>query len=98
VKQALEEVRSSLVADAQAAKAQQPRLGALHHPAILTQSLGGVDPPAGNAWGDAAGAQGATQVRGVVGLVGVKFDRPLARPTRSSTRTDDRRNGVDQRE
>ncbi len=98
VQQALEQVRPALVADAQPAKAEQPRERPLDHPAVPTQPLGGVDPPASDPRGDAAGAQGTPQGRGVVRLVGVELGRALPGPPRPPARADDRRDGVDEGE
>ena len=98
MEQALEQVGPPLVAHAEAAAAEQPGERALDHPAVSPEPLAGVDPAAGDPWGDAASAEGTAQVRGVVGLVGVQLGRALARTTRLPSWADDRRDGVDERE
>ena len=57
VEQPLEHVCPSLIADAQAAAAEQPRERPLH-PAVPAEPFRGVDPPPGDPRGDAAGTQG----------------------------------------
>ena len=64
VQQTLEQVGPPLVADAEAAEAEQPSQRPLHHPSVPTQLPGGVDAP---------GAEGAAEVRVVVGLAGVQL-------------------------
>jgi len=58
MQQALEQVCSPFVADAEAAVAEKPGERALHYPAMPSQSLGGVDPAAGDPRRDASGAEG----------------------------------------
>jgi hypothetical protein len=62
------------------------------------QPLGGVDPAAGKAWGDAASTKGAPQWQGIVRLVAMQLGRALARPSRLPTRADDRWDGINERE
>jgi hypothetical protein len=54
VEQALQQVGAPLVADPEAATAGQPRLRPFHHPPVLPQPLARIDPPPGQARGDAA--------------------------------------------
>ena len=98
MEQRLEQVRPPLIADTQATKAEQPGKCALHHPAVPSEPLAGVNPTASNSWRDATGAQGATEVRRVVGLVGVQLGGTLPRTTGLPSRADDRRDGVDERD
>jgi hypothetical protein len=56
VEEPLEQVGAPLVADAEAKVTDQPGEGALDHPPVLPQPLGGVDAASSNARGDAAGA------------------------------------------
>jgi hypothetical protein len=64
---------------------------------MSSESLGGIDSAASKTWHDAASAQSATEVRGIVGLVRVQLGRALAWAARLSSRADDRRNGIDER-
>jgi len=98
VEQALEQIGPPFVAHTEAAAPQQPGQRALHHPAVSSESFGGVDPTSRNPRRNATSAQGTAEVRGIVGLIGVEFGRSLARPARSPARSDDRGNVVDQRE
>ena len=98
VQQPLEDVSASLVADIEAATAEQPRERALHHPSVSSEPLAGVDASPGDVWGTAARAQRTPQLHGIVGLVSVEFGRSLAWSPRSPTRSDDRQNGINQRE
>src|SRR5262245_18221569 len=88
VQQPPQEVRPPLVADAEAAAAKQPGKRALHHPAVPPQPLAGLDPPAGQARGDAAGTEGTPQVRRVIRLVAVELGRALAGAARFPAGTD----------
>jgi hypothetical protein len=94
----LEQIGPPLVAHAQPTKAEQPGKRSLDHPAMPPQPLGGVDPAAGKAWGDAASTKGAPQWQGIVRLVAMQLGRALARPSRLPTRADDRWDGINERE
>jgi hypothetical protein len=96
VQQPLQQVRPALVADAEAAAAEQPGERALHHPPMAAQPLAGVDPAAGDARGDVTSPERTPQVGRVVGLVGVQLGRAPAGPAGSPAWTDDRRDRVDQ--
>lgn len=92
-----EEVLSfALVAAVQAAAAGQPGHGALHHPAVAAQPLGGLDALAGDAVVNAALAEPSAQVVVVVSLsrqiyrlpdapkaYGATITRPMATPAQS---------------
>jgi hypothetical protein len=97
VEQPLEEVHPPLVADAEAAAAEQPGEAALDHPAVPPEPLTGVDSPTGNPRQDATRSQRTAEGRGVVCLVGVQLGRALAGPSWFSSWPDDRRDRVDQR-
>jgi hypothetical protein len=97
VEQALEHVRSPLVAHAKPAAAEEPGVRPFHDPSMSPQSLAGVDATASNAWGDAASAQGTPEGRGVIGLVGVELGRTLTWSAWLPPWPDDRRNGIDER-
>ena len=92
----MEQIGPPLVAHAQPTKAEQPGKRALHHPAVPPKPLGGVNPAASNAWGDAASVQGTADLRRVVGLVGMELGRALLRTPGSPTRPDDGRDAVNE--
>jgi hypothetical protein len=94
----VEQVGTALVADAEAATAEQPGERALDYPAMPSQSLAGLHPPARNPRRDTAGAQGTPEEGGVVGLVGVQFAGALAGATWSSSWSDDRGDGINEGE
>jgi len=98
VEQPLEHVSPPLVADTQAAAAEQSGERALDHPAVPSQPLAGVDSTSRNPRRYGASAQCTAYCRGIVGLISVEFGWPFARSSRSSPWPDDRGNGVDQRE
>jgi hypothetical protein len=58
VNQSMEQVGPALVANAEAAAAEQPRRSALDHPAVPTKPLTGVDPTSRNPGRNAASTQG----------------------------------------
>ena len=72
------EVVAALVADGQAAESGEPSEGALDHPAVSSEARAALDPAAGDARGDAAGAALTTAAAVVVGLVGVELGGPAA--------------------
>ncbi len=86
------DISAAFVAYFQAPKPVQPRQGALDYPAMAPQALARLELAAGNARGDAALAQGLPILARVIRFVGVQLARPAARTT---TRTADRRNGID---
>ncbi len=98
VEQSLEEGGPPLVADAEAAAAEEPGQAPLHHPTVPAQPLGGVDPTSGEARRDSPGTEGSPQGRGIVGLVAVQLPWALARPPRLPSGSDNRRDGINQRE
>jgi hypothetical protein len=61
VEQPLEQVGAPLIADAQAAIAEQPGKRAFDHPAVPPESLAGVYAAASNAWRDATSPEGTPQ-------------------------------------
>jgi hypothetical protein len=65
------DVGPPLVAHLKAAEAVEPGEGALHHPAIPSESLARFDAASGDAGEDTACPQGMAAPREVVGLVGV---------------------------
>ena len=89
------DVAAALIADRQATEAAQPGVRAFNHPAVATESLRGLDARAGDPWRDAARPQGLAVGAGGVALVRVQFGGARARPTRATTRTADRLDGVD---
>jgi hypothetical protein len=74
---ALEQVGPPLVANAEAPAAEQPRQRSARPPSGAARAARGVDPAPGDARGDAASPEGASQGRGVVRLVGVQLGRAL---------------------
>jgi hypothetical protein len=86
--------RVALVAHIQPAEATQPGLGALHHPAVVPQSLARLAPFARNPTADPPPPQILPTVRRLVRLVGVHLGRPAARATSGLL---DRLDGVQQR-
>ena len=90
MEQSLEHVRPALVPHPKPTAAKQPGLRPFYHPAVSAQSLGGVDATTSDARRDSASPQSTAEVRGVVGLVGMELGGTLARPTRFSSRSDDR--------
>jgi hypothetical protein len=95
LEQAEVEVGSAFVAGAQPLEGVQPREPALDDPAGLTQSGAVRDTAAGDARGDAAGAQQAAVLVVVVATVGVDLAGLAAG---SSAAAANRRYGVDQRD
>lgn len=88
------DIGPSLVTDAQSPELSQPSQGALHYPAVPTESGLWLDADPGNAAGDAAGLQGQPTARVVVPLVGRDLRWPLAALT---ARRLDGRHGIKQR-
>jgi hypothetical protein len=82
VQEPLEEVGPALVANPEAAAAEQPGERALDDPPVSPQPLARIDPAPRDPRGNAASAQATAQVRGIVGLVSVELGRALARPPR----------------
>lgn len=70
--------RLVLVAAVQAAAAEQPGHGPLHHPAVPAQPPGRLDALAGKAVLDAVGGEPSPQVAVVVSLVTVQLGGPPA--------------------
>jgi hypothetical protein len=98
VEQTPKEVGPPLVADSQAAAAQEPGERALDHPPVPAQPLARLDAAAGDPGRDAAPAEGPPQRRVVVPLVAVELGRALAGSSRFAARADDGRDRVDQGE
>jgi len=88
------DISPSFVANLQPATAIEPGQCPLHHPAMATEALAGIDPAPRNARGDASLAQGLPTPREVIGFISVQLVRSLPR---SSARTLDRLNGIDRR-
>lgn len=88
------EIRSSLIADGQAAEAIEPRQGALDDPAMPSQPLPRLDAPASDAREDAALAAGGATAWIVVALVGVQFVWAATRSASSTVRLAQRWDGV----
>lgn len=84
---------ASLEADAQLAEGAQPCMGALHDPAMESESVVALDTAPGNACGDAQCAQMGTAARKVVAFVRVQFVRPAPGPAATSAH---RGQGIDQ--
>src|SRR5579885_51310 len=72
------DILAPLVADGEAAEAVQPRLRALHHPAMPAELLAALDAPPGDAGRDAVAAQEGAPARETVALVGMHLVRTLA--------------------
>jgi hypothetical protein len=72
------DIRSPLIAHAQAAEVIEPGQRALNDPPMAAQAHAGVDALAGDAHLDVATAQGPTAARIVIALVGMELVRPLA--------------------
>ena len=94
MQQSLKQIDPSFVAHTEAAIAEEPRERPLHHPAVSSESLGGVDPATRDPGCDAPRPERAAQGRGVVGLIGVQRSRTLTGPTWFSSWSDDRRDRV----
>ena len=94
VRNASMDIGPPLVADGQPPVLAEPGQGALHHPAMATQPLAGVDAFAGDAHPDVALGKRAATARDVVGLVGMQLGRPLAAV---AVRLLDRRHGIEHR-
>jgi hypothetical protein len=67
--ESLEKIGPPFVAHAKSATAEELGECPLHHPAVPSQALRGVDPTAGDACGDAASMEGAAEVGRIVRLV-----------------------------
>src|SRR5829696_9340955 len=78
----LMDIRSPLIAHAQAAEVIEPGQRALDDPAMAAQADAGVDALAGNAHPNVAPGQRLPAARIVIALVGMKLVRPLAPLTR----------------
>src|SRR5688500_10747436 len=89
----LMDVGAPLVADRQPPVAVEPGQRTLHHPAMATQALAGVDALARDATADVAAAQRLAAAGDVVALIGVHLGRPLAPPPIGLL---DRRDGIEQ--
>src|SRR5262245_28006991 len=85
----------ALLADAEALHAMEPGKGSLDDPTVATQVRARLDLAARDARRDVPQTQTHTNEREVVRLVGVHLGRP---PTRSTARSLDGRDGVDERE
>jgi len=85
------DVGAAFVANAQPPLAVEPRDGALHHPAMSSQPLAGVDPRAGNPRNNSPRPQRPTFRRAGVAFVSVQLVRSTPGPT---ARSADRRNRI----
>lgn len=81
------DVGAPLVADGQTAEAVEPGERSFDDPAVAAQPLAAVDATLRNAGGDCPGAAFGPAPVVVVGLVGVKLVRPLARAATAMTHT-----------
>ena len=86
------EVIASFVANEEAAIAVQPGEGTLDDPTVASELRFRLDAGASDARGDVSASERLAPGTAVVGLVGVEFGGASARAT---TRTFDRRNGID---
>ncbi len=87
-------VGAVFVAGAESLEGVQPGEAAFDDPALAAQAGAVRNPAAGDAWGDAAGAELAAVLVVVVAAVGEQLPRS---PSGASAPAADRRHGVDQR-
>ena len=83
------EVSPVLVADFQAPEAVEPGERPFDHSLVASHAVLGLDTTAGDAGGDAALAQGQTEVTVVVTLVGMELVRSVTRPAAPKCRCRD---------
>jgi hypothetical protein len=89
------DVAAPLVAGTQPLEGVQPGEAALDHPAVAAQARAVCHAAAGDAWGDAAGAQLASVLLVVVAAVGEQLPQSPAGPAAPAA---DRRHRLDQRD
>lgn len=80
--QCLMDVESALEADTELGEACEPRVRALHHPAVLAQAFAALDASPGDAAGDAPLPQMCVASPVVLALVRMQLGGALARPAR----------------
>lgn len=73
----------ALVADIEPVVAGQPRNGALDHPPVSAQALGGLDSLAGDTNSDSPVTNPSAQFSGIVCLIGMQLARSA--PPRSAS-------------
>ena len=91
------EIGPTLIANGEAAKAIEPRQGALDHPAMPSQPFPRLDPPAGDARRNAALAAGDATARIVVAFVSMQFGGTSTRSAPSAVWLLDRRDRIQDR-